>query len=153
MRTTAAALIGLMLFQSLAAQERNQTVIFVCEHGTAKSVIGSEYFKRMSSEHGKNFKVECRGIVPDSALQSATELGLKNDGFDLSAFQPMAFTAADLVAGSIVVTIGCLLPENLDTTGIRLMQWNDIPPVSVDYGAARDKIIRHVSELLHSLEP
>lgn len=141
-----------MIFQWVSAQERPVSVVFVCEHGSAKSVIAAEYLNRISTSQNMQWNVESRGIKPESFLQSSTKDGLERDGFKLDKFKIKGLTQKDLKAGNILVTIGCDLPDTLDTSGIQLIQWNDIPSVSKDYTVARDKILQRVDALLSILK-
>jgi hypothetical protein len=44
------------------------TVVFVCEHGSAKSVIAAVEFKRMAKENGLDVNVLTRGTNPDPEI-------------------------------------------------------------------------------------
>ncbi len=43
-------------------------IVFVCEHGAAKSVIAATYFNKLANEKGLNLKAIARGTHPDQEL-------------------------------------------------------------------------------------
>jgi protein-tyrosine-phosphatase len=43
----------------------DKTIIFVCEHGAAKSVIAAAYFNRFAEQRGLNLRAAARGTNPD----------------------------------------------------------------------------------------
>lgn len=51
-----------------------------------------------------------------------------------------------------MITIGTALPTDVQVTAQpKIEQWNDVPPASVDYGAARDSLKAHVKKLVEQL--
>jgi hypothetical protein len=42
------------------ANERTPTILFVCEHGAAKSVIAAAYFDKLAKERGLNYRAVFR---------------------------------------------------------------------------------------------
>jgi protein-tyrosine-phosphatase len=124
-------------------------VVFVCEHGAAKSVIAAAYFNKLASERGLNATAISRGTAPDPQFSTATVAGLKSDGFAAPGGQPQLLGAADVQAAAVVVTLGAELPRN--STPAKRREWNDTPSVSANYGAARDSIRGHVESLVEEL--
>src|SRR5215468_10992232 len=47
-------------------------VVFICEHGAAKSVIASEYFNKLAAERGLAVRAIARGAVPQADLSVST---------------------------------------------------------------------------------
>lgn len=126
------------------------TVVFVCEHGSAKSVIAARHFERLAARRGLNVRAVSRGLSPDEALPSAVRGGLEADGLGAGAFKPRPFDRAEGAAARRVVVVGdASLP---DANDLRIERWHDVPAVSADYGAARDAIVRDVERLLDGLE-
>src|SRR6185436_6176974 len=96
-RMTAAvtmAVVGLAsapgLAQSKAAQSPmvSQTVVFVCEHGAAKSVIATAYFNKLAAERGLPYRATFRGTSPQEALSVRAVAGLKEDGIAVPSGKP-----------------------------------------------------------------
>jgi hypothetical protein len=51
-----------------------------------------------------------------------------------------------------VITIGTTLPTDAQAIAQpKIEQWNDVPPASVDYGAARDSLQGHIKKLVAEL--
>ncbi|MDT9001458.1 hypothetical protein RQP53_19435 [Paucibacter sp. APW11] len=134
-----------------ATAESGKELVFVCEHGSAKSVIAAAYFNQMAAARGLAWRAVSRGLSPDAALQGATAQGLLADGIDLQPFaRPQALTAEQSGRAPKVVSIGVeRLPAYLDPA--RLEQWNDIPAVSKSYVQARDTMKRRIDQLLDGL--
>jgi arsenate reductase (thioredoxin) len=102
-------------------------VLFVCLHGSAKSVIAQHHFERLA---------EARGLSVASA----------SAGVDVSISRPAALTA-DALAGAVrIVSFGCDLPGMAP-----IARWDDVPMVSDGYGPARDAIVARVTALLDEL--
>ena len=131
------------------ATDGTRTVVFVCEHGSVKSLMASEYFNRAASERGLPFRAVARGIQPEERVPGRIVERLREDGFDASGFRPQAVAATDVAGAARVVAIGIdvsALPPQAEP-----QQWNDVPPASVDYAAARERIQQHVHALLDEL--
>jgi len=82
------------------------TVLFVCEHGAAKSVIAAAYFDKLAKERRLPHRAAFRGVNPDSALSPVAKSGLEQDGVDTSGWKPILVTQKDGQEGSRVVTVG-----------------------------------------------
>lgn len=141
----------LFLAVSASAQNaRTETVLFVCEHGAAKSVIAASYFDKLAKERGLNYRAVFRGTNPDPVLNPIAEKGLNEDGINTRGLKPQLVTSTDLATASNVVTLGCELPDKQSVAG-KVQEWNDIPSPSQDYKAARADIVKRVSQLVDDL--
>ena len=49
---TATLLVGAALLGGPLLAQANPSIVFVCEHGAAKSVIAAAYFNKIAAEHG-----------------------------------------------------------------------------------------------------
>jgi arsenate reductase len=141
-------LSGLLDAQSPA---KDATVLFVCEHGTAKSVIAKEWFDRLARERNLAFRSLSRGVTPDDAVPPAVERNLKNDGFDLAGFAPRRLEKADLATAIYVVAIGVDSPLLREASTVPVESWSDIPPASTQYAASRDAMRTRIEALLTKL--
>src|ERR1700755_547517 len=63
-------------------------VVFVCEHGTVKSVVALEHFNRLAEARRLDVVGVSRGTRPDSVVPDVVSRGLLLDGFDVSLFSP-----------------------------------------------------------------
>jgi len=147
--------LGALHNAPLAAQRRRpvsppQRIVFVCEHGTVKSVVALEYFNQLARAKGLAFEAISRGTHPDSALPSAVYDGLTRDGFDVSRFQPMPFASTDARSAALVVA----LDADVDPVvrGSRpVIRWDSLPSVTTNYSVGRTAIRRRVERLVDSL--
>ena len=57
------------------------TVLFMCPHGAAKSVLASAYFQRLAKERGLNVRVESAGTEPDAQVAPAVASHLTRNGY------------------------------------------------------------------------
>ena len=71
-------LVALMFMLQPAA--RDKAVVFVCEHGAAKSVVATAYFNKLAAERGLPFRATFRGTAPQDNLSVRAVEGLKADG-------------------------------------------------------------------------
>src|SRR5437870_6278032 len=81
--TTMIAIIAALLFtdgQSANATAKAPSVVFVCEHGAAKSVIATAYFNKLAAERGLPYRAIFRGTLPQTALSERTVEALRADG-------------------------------------------------------------------------
>jgi arsenate reductase (thioredoxin) len=148
-----ALLIGVSITAGVAGQAENtagQQIVFVCEHGAAKSVIAAAYFNKLAAERGLRERAIYRGASPQAELSVATLKGLRDDGLRVPATKPASITAADVAAAMHIFAIGCSLPAHASSSG-KAENWTDVPEVSDGYAASRDAIKRHVERLLDQL--
>lgn len=130
-------------------QTQTAHVVFVCEHGAAKSVIAAAYFNKLASDRGLNLSAIARGTTPDPEFNAAMLAGLKSDGFPAPAGHPRLLSTSDILSAQLVVTLGAELPH--DAPSVQRANWNDTPSVSANYGGARDSIRAHVEALVNEL--
>ena len=128
------------------------TILFLCPHAAAKSVLAMNYCKRLASEAGLAVKVWNAGTEPEPTINRAVKRFLEDEGFELDGFVPSLLTNADLEAAQIVVSIGCIGPERVPK-GTRFLDWSDVPMLSDDFVMARDQIYKHVVDLVNELAP
>lgn len=123
----------------------NVTILFICEHGAAKSVIAAAYFNKLSIEKKLNLRAIARGTNPDAELSPNTVAGLQADGLPPTESIPQKLSLADVESADRVVTF-CELPEEYRSEAVE--QWDGVPPVSEDYEKARDAIIERIHRLI-----
>ena len=112
-------LAGAMMFQGAAA--KTPSIVFVCEHGAAKSVIATAYFNKLAAERGLSYRAVFRGTTAQDDLASATQ----------------------------IFAIGCALPAKAQQSG-KAADWSGVPE-DQGYEPMRDAIVRHVRQLLDDL--
>ena len=149
------ALIALIpVLTSVSAQPSKQTaapkVVFVCKHGSAKSVIAAAHCRRLAQERGLNVEVISRGVAPDAEIPTGVRNGLRADGIDVGQMKPAVATAADLKGAAKIISFGPDLSALADRT-VAIEDWSSTPAVSEDYTAARSYIVKRLQKLLDDL--
>jgi arsenate reductase len=156
MHNLARLVIGAFCFILLSLSQTNApggaepTVLFVCEHGAAKSIIAAAEFNRIASQRGLAHRAISRGTNPDPQFAPGVIAGLRKDGLSVPSGKPQLLTAADIKKADRVVTLGCKLPEPQSSAG-KTADWSDIASPSQSYDAARKDIARHVQQLVDEL--
>jgi len=122
-------------------------VLFVCLHGSAKSLIAAEHFRRLATERGVKMDALSAGTEADSEVPPRVVQGLLAEGIDVRGRRPHQVTRTDVMTASRVVTFACDLGD-MAPAGMALDRWDDVPAVSEDFTKARDVIVARVSQLL-----
>src|SRR6266550_8232169 len=86
--------------QSPRSSTTSPTIVFVCEHGAAKSVIAAAYFNKLAAERHLNFHAIARGTKPQADISRAVTKGLRADGVAFEKERPRLLTDAD-AAGAV----------------------------------------------------
>lgn len=128
--------------------QRN-TIIFVCEHGVAKSIIAATYFNQLAHKRGLKLNAIARGTHPDGELSAATVNGLAGDGLESGESCPQHLTREDMLSAQRMISFCDMPSEFIEAPAVE--QWRDVPPVSQDYEKARDVILEHLHDLLNRL--
>src|SRR5437588_4509005 len=145
-----------LMMVSLATAQRTAapapaepTVVFVCEHGAAKSVIATTYLNKIARERGLRARADYRGVNPQADLSVSALKGLRDDGLTVPDRKPSPITQTDVDAATVMFAIGCTLPSNATASG-KAGSWDDVPE-DQGYTATRDAIKRHVEQLVDEL--
>src|SRR4030095_6581234 len=123
MPMTMLTLVLLVFFQP---SPQNKAVVFVCEHGAAKSVVATAYFNKLAAERGLPFRATFRGTTPQDDLSVRAVEGLKADGVAIPSGKPAAIAGRDGGGAAHLLAIGCTLPENARRSG-KAADWSDVP--------------------------
>jgi len=134
-----------------ATEAQSATVVFVCEHGSAKSLVAASLFDRMAKEKGVAARAISRGTAPDPSVPEVVVQALRGDGFDVSSFRPQALTEADAAASARLIAIGVDLGPLAAKAGPRALRWDGVPPVSTSYPEARRDLVARIERLLEEL--
>lgn len=129
--------------------EQQHKIIFVCEHGAAKSIIAAAYFNKLASEANLDLRAIARGTSPDAELSPNTISGLQADGLSPTESVPQKLSLAEIESAQRVVAF-CELPEEYRNKTV-IEQWDGIPPVSEDYDKARDAIVKRIHRLINEI--
>jgi arsenate reductase (thioredoxin) len=126
--------------QDNPATKKPPTILFMCPHGAAKSVLASAYFQRLAKERGLNVRVESAGTEPDPAVSPAVATHLTRQGYAVPVAKPRKATSEEVAAADVVISIGCDLSALPSPRG-QLQRWDEVPAPSEDFAAA-DAAIR-----------
>jgi arsenate reductase len=132
--------------------ETPETVLFVCEHGVAKSLMAKLLFERYARAAGLAVRAEARATAPDEVLPPWVLEGLGAIDLDAGAFTPRPLEGDDVQGASRVVSFD--LPEVATAArscAVTGEQWDSLPLASQDFVASHAAIERRVRELVERL--
>lgn len=130
--------------------EQMPVIIFVCEHGAAKSILSAALFNKLAGERQLNIRAIARGTNPDPEISTKVARGLQADGLVASEPAPKKISKVDLVSARRVITF-CALPDEYPGS-VQVENWDDVLPAIEEYGKARDKLAERISRLLEELK-
>jgi len=124
-------------------------IVFVCEHGSAKSVVAAAHFNRLAIARKVSIRAIARGTNPDQTIAPSTAAGLKSDGLPIGIRRPKKLSTPEFSRAIRVIAM-CELPHPY-SDDVRVEKWDDVPSVSEDYGKARDVLVQKIVRLLDQL--
>jgi arsenate reductase len=122
-------------------------VLFVCQHGAAKSVIAARHLEALAQARGLSVSSTAAGLEPDDAIPPHVVDGLRADGVDDHVHAPRAISGELLENADIVVAFGCDLSAFPEVEK-RVIHWSGVPAVSDGYDAARAAILERLPAVL-----
>lgn len=128
------------------------TILFLCPHNAAKSVMAAAYCQHLAYERGLALRVTSAGTEPDTAVSELVLSRLGEQGFDVSDHIPRLVTAAELASASHIISLGCTLSE-LPGSANNVESWDTVPPPSRQFDEAWAIIQVQVRGLLATLYP
>lgn len=131
-----------------STQSSPPTIVFICQHGAAKSVIAAAYFNKLAAERHLNFRAIARGVTPQPGISASTIAGLQKDGVPSPNGKPQVLTREDVQQAARVIAF-CPVPASL-TNGHQVNSF-DVPSPMEAYDQSRDAILVHVRELINQL--
>jgi arsenate reductase (thioredoxin) len=132
------------------SSQPSRTVLFLCPHAAAKSVMATAYFRRLAAQRGLDVGAAFAGTEPDAALLPAVVDALRSEGVDVPAERPRHVTPEDLGRASRIVSLGCDV-NGLVPSDRSVEQW-DAPSAVQDLEASRAAIRERVGRLVDELE-
>lgn len=129
----------------------SKTILFMCPHGAAKSVMAMTYFQKLADEKGIDIVAEAAGPFPDEVTNPKTVALMTEEGFDLSKHTPRKVTAEDISQADKVVSLGCELSDLPNEDSAAITQWDDVPLPSKGIDASWGKIKSKVEDLILEL--
>ncbi|HEX3528421.1 MAG TPA: hypothetical protein VH988_15260 [Thermoanaerobaculia bacterium] len=147
----AVALALLGSYGTAQGETATAPVVFVCEHGNVKSLIGASLFNRIAKERGLPFHAVARGVAPEESVPPKIVYALRGDGVEVAGFKPERLSSQDVSTAYRTVGIGVDLSAFSAGSHAPIERWDDVPPASVDYAASRAALLRHIEVLLDQL--
>ena len=127
-----------------------RTILFLCPHNAAKSVLAAAYFDQRARERGLGYRAASAGTSPDADPSPAVVAMLRDEGIDVAGHRPRLLTTEDLTSAHRVISLGCDL-NDLVGANTPVDRWDDVPPASQDLRASRAAIHRHLDVLFNEL--
>lgn len=125
----------------------NPTVLFLCPHGAAKSIMAAAYFHKLADQKGLTVRAIAAGTDPSAEASPFVVELLAKEGIDVSSMVPQRVSHDQMANASRIISLGCDL-DSLPPSKTRIEQWDDVPPPSQDLMAARNSIYAHVLQLV-----
>jgi arsenate reductase (thioredoxin) len=123
-----------------------KAILFVCQHGGAKSVVAASHFNRLAAERGLPFVAAAAAAEdPYDTVPTPVADYLQREGMDVRGFAPHQVAPGEIETAERVVTIGC------DVSGAH-EHWDDVPAASEDLEGSVAAIRRHVEALAEELD-
>ncbi len=133
------------------SRPQHETVLFICPHGGAKSLIAASYFNRIAAERHLPFTaVAVAAEQPYESVPANIADFLEKDGFHVRSFKPRPVSGADLRSASKVISVGCDLTK-VDTRGTAVETWDDVPLVDDGLPQSAAAIHKHVVVLINQI--
>jgi len=129
---------------------RAHTILFVCEHGSAKSIIAAAHFNDLAARNGLPYRAIARGVHPDKEIPPYVKSALAAEGLNIRAWQAKLLGEDDALRSDRLITLGCALPTLKAFAAHKLQDWN-IPSPSENYKNASRAIAERVALLVKEL--
>ncbi len=130
--------------------QKQPTVLFICPHGAAKSVLASAYFQELAKERGLRVRVDAAGVEPQEAVSTVVKEHLERNGYTVPVTKPRAVTKEELDQADVVISLGCDV-SRLPVTPRTLRKWDEVPGPSEDFKGADEAIRNRVMALVEEL--
>ena len=146
------ALIPTLIVATAFAQSTKlqpEAIVFVCEHGAAKSVIATAYFNKLAAERGIPQRAITRGTNLDPVFAPKVIAGLEAAKVPPPAGLPTLLTAKDLKSAQRLITFDVNPQAGLPS--IDRQEWNGTPSPSADLAASQIEIEQRVRKLVDEL--
>ena len=128
-----------------------RTILFLCPHNAAKSVLAAAYCQHLSAQYGLEVQVTSAGTEPDAAASPDVVALLRTEGLDVAHHRPRGVTREEFGAAFRVISLGCDV-SHLAPPATLVEYWDDVPSPSQHLALARDVIYTHVERLVEELK-
>lgn len=158
-RVTTTTALGLAMLAASALSPAGDgaaepMVVFVCEHGSSRSLLAASLFNRMAEERGLSVRALSRAASEKTADQSVPAPLAKQmaaDGFQVEDFKPKALTVSEASTAKRIVTLQ--FDESVEAAKeAPVERWSDIGSPSREYANTKRAIASHIGALLDQLK-
>jgi arsenate reductase len=126
-----------------------RTIVFVCEHGAAKSVLAAALLERYASGLGTPVRALARGTNPEPQLSAVATSALLAEGVDVRHWKPRQIKPSEIASAWRVVSFG---PDLTSVAAdMHIEHWPDVPNVDAGVEAAKTAITILLAALLDSV--
>lgn len=125
------------------------TILFLCPHNAAKSVVAAALLQRASDEGELGLTIQTAGTDPDETVRPKIRARLEAEGMTTNEV-PRRVTPEQLDEADLVINMGCS-QDDISTTS-RTIDWQ-ISDFSEDFEMAFSAISDHVMALIGELHP
>ena len=124
------------------------TVLFLCPHNAAKSVVAAALLQRASDEGDLGLTIQTAGTDPDETVKPTIRARLEADGMTTNEV-PRRVRSEQLDGADLAINMGC---DHHDLpTPRQTIDWQ-IPDFSINFETAYSAISDHVAALARELE-
>ncbi|MEJ7644892.1 MAG: hypothetical protein WKF87_09875 [Chryseolinea sp.] len=144
--------IGLILLVfsfAMTSHAQTKKIVFVCEHGSAKSVIAAAYFNKLAIEKNIPWRAVARGTDPDAVISLKTKQLLLEDKLFDKSFVPQKLSQQDVNEAQRVILF-YTLPESIKGKN-NIQYWKGIDAVDGDFVKLRNDIVNKITPVIDSL--
>jgi protein-tyrosine-phosphatase len=149
-----AASVGRVASADEAQQvQQVRTVVFICEHGSSKSLVATALFNRMAEQRQLPWRAVSRAVSRETAAPTVPAKLVRSmaaDGFHVQAFHPQAVSTPEMASAARVIMLGYDGEVN-GQAGARVERWDEIPPPSLEYASATTALVSRIEPLLANL--
>jgi len=137
------------MYLSVAALAQKKQIVFVCEHGSAKSVIAATYFNKLAKEKNIQWEAIARGTDPDAEVSPKTKKLLSSEGLLDASIVPQKIAQADVDAAQKIILF-FPLPETINGRR-KVSNLLEVQAVNEDFQKLRDDIVSKIMPMIDSL--
>jgi arsenate reductase (thioredoxin) len=123
------------------------TILFLCPHGAAKSIMAAAYFQQRAKQQGLDMQATAAGTEPSAEVSPSVAELLAKEGINVSHIVPQRVTDEKMASAFHVVSLGCEL-DALPLSNAAVERWDDVPVPSQNLMAARNRIYERVALLV-----
>jgi arsenate reductase (thioredoxin) len=131
------------------------TVVFICSHGTIKSLMAAQRFNKIAAERGISVRAISRAAndrTVDKKVPDKVAAAMEKEGYYVDEIVPQVLTHDEAAKAAKVVHISLEDPADdpdaKTAVGLAVQRWDGIPSGLRDYPTARKMIDQRVDAMV-----